>query len=193
MKISKNTIKEMIREELMMIESQVKIGLPHKFTNQELIDFVEDYIASERNEEDPEEIAKATLLMKILTSRYFTAANRKKEFRYDKQKNVLPPTTDAEFEEMKKERNKLYDLRRKLARNSIQRSGVNPMSGGNQYFSTWLRQADPTGELQRSGKRPDEISDVYRASLYRNDLSNPFYKPEFDDYLKDIPDRDEDK
>ena len=51
-------------------------------------------------------------------------------------------------------------------------------SGG--WMSDLLRQADPTGAKQRAGMRPDEISDTYKQSLYRNDPSSVFYNPDSD-------------
>tara|TARA_B100000674_G_scaffold237434_1_gene195060 strand:+ start:1491 stop:2174 length:684 start_codon:yes stop_codon:yes gene_type:complete len=58
-------------------------------------------------------------------------------------------------------------------------SKIDPRYGGSSggWMSSVLRQADPTGEKQRSGLSPSEISDTYRRGLYRNDPSNPFFDP----------------
>ena len=39
--------------------------------------------------------------------------------------------------------------------------------GRSSYLSDMLRRADPTGEKQRSGLRPDQISDAYHDAIGR--------------------------
>ena len=81
---------------------------------------------------------------------------------YDNQYNIIEPaTTDADTASMKQTQG---DLR--IMRNALSSAlGHHKYSGRSEAFGDMIRRADPTGAKQRSGLRPDQVSDAYRDAI----------------------------
>ena len=74
-------------------------------------------------------------------------------------------TSPEETAQMKEMQGKLKMVRNALA--SALPGHRHDYSGRSSYFGDMLRAADPTGEKQRSGLRPDQISDAYHDAIGR--------------------------
>ena len=81
-------------------------------------------------------------------------------------KNLLKQIINEELKNVMKE----MQGKLKMVRNALARALPGhkyDYSGRSSSFSDMLRAADPTGEKQRSGLRPDQISDAYHDAIGR--------------------------
>ena len=106
-KLTTELLKKLIKEELQKVnEMQVELGLSHKFTNQELYEFVKSFIMKNPTlRHDTTKHYEADQILKILANAIRNAV-RHKEDRLDGDE-YIPGTTPEDTETMREEQGKL--------------------------------------------------------------------------------------
>lgn len=178
MKLTNKQIRQLIREELQnVLESQKEVGLPHKYTDMELYHHALDFLSQnpDLRSATPEARQKGNKLLRILHNAVQQAVKHQ-EYRQGSrelfmsgdveayQASLGKETTPEETEYMREVQGKL-----KMARNALASAlgRRHDYSGRSAAFGDMIRAADPTGEKQRSGLRPDQISDEYHDAIGR--------------------------
>jgi hypothetical protein len=176
MKLTNKQIRQLIREELEnVLESQKDVGLPHKYTDMELYHHALNFLQSnpDLKSADPEVKHKGNKLLRILHNAAQKAVQHQ-EYRQGDfgafstgdveayEASLGKETTPEETTYMREVQGKL-----KMARNAMAHAlgHRHDYSGRSAAFGDMIRAADPTGEKQRSGLRPDEISDQYHDAI----------------------------
>ena len=178
MKLTNKQIRQLIREELEnVLESQKDVGLPHKYTDMELYHHALDFLKANPDLENasPEVQEKGEKLLRILHNAAQKAVTHSTHRQGDMslfmsdadayQDSLGHETTPEETAHMRDVQAKL-----KMARNALARSLPGhkyDYSGRSASFGDMLRAADPTGEKQKSGLRPDQVSDEYHDAIGR--------------------------
>jgi len=169
MKLTKKKIRKLIRESIKNInESQKLVGLPHQYSNEELYQHAFNFLRQnpDLRNASPDVQEKGEMLLRILHNAVQKAVTYRDRNLYDDDYNVIEPyTTDEDTAHMRDVQGKLKMVRNALA--SALPGHRHDYSGRSSYFSDMLRRADPTGEKQRSGLRPDQISDAYHDAIGR--------------------------
>ena len=178
MKLNRETLRKMILNEIKQItESQKEVGLPHKYSDMELYNHALNFLQQHPDLQNAtfEVQEKGENLLRILHNAAQKAVQHRTLRRGDR--NMLhagdvegfiasrgTETSAEETEQMREVQGKL-----KMARNALADAlGLSHNYGGrSSHFSDMLRAADPTGEKQRSGLRPDQISDAYHDAIGR--------------------------
>jgi hypothetical protein len=179
MKLTNKQIRQLIREELQnVLESQKEVGLPHKYTDFDLYHHAFNFLKANPDLKNaPREVQqKGEKLLKILHNAVQQAVKHSTH-RQGSYKAFVSGDVDAyqasrghetspeETAQMREMQGKLKMVRNALA--SALPGHRHDYSGRSSYFSDMLRAADPTGEKQRSGLRPDQISDEYHDAIGR--------------------------
>ena len=172
MKLTNKQIKQLIREELQnVLESQKEVGLPHEYSDMELYYHAFDFLKAnpDLRTAPPEVQQKGEKLLRILHNAVQQAVSHHSGNRkFDHEQGYVvgtPSTSPEETAQMREMQGKLKMVRNALA--SALPGHRHDYSGRSSYFSDMLRKADPTGEKQRSGLRPDQISDDYHDAIGR--------------------------
>ena len=107
MKLTTELLKKLIKEELQKVnEMQVELGLSHKFTNQELYEFVKSFIMKNPTlRHDTTKHYEADQILKILANAIRNAV-RHRQGRMDGDE-WIPGTTPEDTEHMRQEQGKL--------------------------------------------------------------------------------------
>lgn len=172
MKLTNKQIRQLIREELQnVIESQKDVGLPHRYTDLDLYQHVLNFMQNnpDLRNATPEVQEKGEKLLRILhnaSQKAVTHHSGNRRFDHTKMQVVgTPETSPEETEQMRDVQAKL-----KMARNALANALPGhkyDYRGRSSSFGDMLRAADPTGEKQKSGLRPDQISDEYHDAIGR--------------------------
>lgn len=172
MKLTNKQIRQLIREELQnVLESQKDVGLPHKYSDMDLYHHAFNFLKAnpDLRKAPPEVQEKGEKLLRILhnaSQKAVTHHSGNQKFDHTKMQVVgTPETSPEETAQMREMQGKL-----KMVRNALARALPGhkyDYSGRSSSFSDMLRRADPTGEKQRSGLRPDQISDDYHDAIGR--------------------------
>ena len=179
MKLNRRTLRKMILKEIKQItESQKLVGLPHKYTDLDLYHHALGFLKQnpDLRNASPDVQEKGEMLLRILHNavqqavKHSTHRQGSQELMfsgdYDAyQASLGHETTPEETEYMRDVQGKLKMVRNALA--SALPGHSHDYSGRSSYFSDMLRAADPTGEKQRSGLRPDQVSDAYHDAIGR--------------------------
>lgn len=172
MKLTNEQIRHLIREELQnVLESQKEVGLPHKYTDMDLYYHAFNFLQQNPDLANaPREVKqKGEKLLRILhnaSQKAVTHHSGNQKFDHEKMSVVgTPETTPEEMAQMKEMQGKLKMVRNALA--SALPGHRYDYRGRSSSFGDMLRRADPTGEKQKSGLRPDQISDEYHDAIGR--------------------------
>jgi hypothetical protein len=186
MKLNRKTLRKMILNEIKNInESQKEVGLPHMYTDLELYHHAFSFLRQNPDLENapPEVRQKGNKLLKILHNAVQKAVQhqeyRQGDFGAFRRGDVDAykaskgkKTTQEETAYMREVQGKL-----KMARNALASAlGLrHKYSGRSEAFGDMIRAEDPTGEKQRSGLRPDQVSDAYHDAIGRRHDDNDDY------------------
>lgn len=186
MKLNKKTLRKMILKEIKNItESQKEVGLPHKYTDMELYHHALNFLQSnpDLRNATPEVRQKGNKLLRILHNASQQAVKHSTHRQGDMslfmsgdpdayKASLGHATTPEETEYMREVQGKL-----KMARNALASAlgRRHDYSGRSAAFGDMIRAADPTGEKQRSGLRPDQVSDAYHDAIGRRYDDNDDY------------------
>ena len=166
MKLTTQQLKRIIKEELQsVLETQKSMGLNQRYSPDDLIvrvkEFIETYTsADEGTRQELEE--EGRFLLKMLENAVRNVVKHREDDLYDDDYNLIAhATTPEETAEMKAIQANLKDVRNDLAiamdlrwkyRRDTSRSDA-------------MRDADPTGKLQKAGAQPSDISQRYADTL----------------------------
>ena len=178
MKLNRKTLRKMILKEIKSItESQKEVGLPHKYTDMELYHHALNFLQSnpDLTSSNPAVRKKGNKLLRILHNAAQKAVQHQEYRQGDHaafstgdveayEASLGKETTPEETTYMRDVQGKLKMVRNALANALGHRHYY---SGRSSAFGDMIRAADPTGEKQRSGLRPDEISDQYHDAIGR--------------------------
>jgi len=175
MKLNRKTLRKMILKEIKNItESQKEVGLPHKYTDMELYHHALNFLQSnpDLRNATPEARQKGNKLLRILHNAAQKAvqhAQSHRDYSESRYGTFVPGTSAEDTEYMRDVQGKL-----KMARNALASAlGLrHKYSGRSAGFGDMIRAADPTGEKQRSGLRPDQVSDIYHDTIGRRHDDN---------------------
>lgn len=178
MKLTNEQIRHLIREELQnVLESQKEVGLPHKYSDMDLYYHAFNFLQQNPDLANaPREVKqKGEKLLRILHNAVQQAVKHSTHRQGDMgvfmtdvdayQASMGHETTPEETAQMREMQGKLKMVRNALA--SALPGHRYDYSGRSSSFGDMLRRADPTGEKQRSGLRPDQISDEYHDAIGR--------------------------
>lgn len=176
MKLNRKTLRKMILKEIKNItESQKEVGLPHKYTDMELYHHALNFLQSnpDLRNATPEARQKGNKLLRILHNAAQKAVQHQEYRQGDYgafstgdveayEASLGKETTPEETAYMREVQGKL-----KMARNALASAlgRRHDYSGRSAAFGDMIRAADPTGEKQRSGLRPDQVSDAYHDAI----------------------------
>ena len=171
-----------LREIKNINESQKEVGLPHKYTDLDLYHHALNFLQSnpDLRNASPEARQKGNKLLKILHNAAQKAVQHQ-EYRQGDfgafstgdvdayEASLGKATTPEETAYMREVQGKL-----KMARNALASAlGLrHKYSGRSAGFGDMIRAEDPTGEKQRSGLRPDQVSDAYHDTIGRRHDDN---------------------
>ena len=173
MKLERKKIRKLIRESIKknITESQHLAGLPHKYTDLELYHHTLRFLRQNPDLRNaPIEIqSQGEHLLRILHNAVQKAVRHAEDYVDRSDSHVygvyVPGTTPEETEQMREVQGML-----KMARNALASAlpgHKHDYSGRGSALRDMLRAADPTGEKQRSGLRPDQVSDAYHSAIGR--------------------------
>ena len=172
MKLTNIQLKQIIREELgAVLETQKTVGLDQTFSDEKLKIHIMNFISENPEiQYDHPKREEAEMLLSIISNRVRDAVKHDhgtEMFVYDdtgtyvQNPDYRPETTPEQTAQM---RDAQADL--KLVKRALM-SAMGERSGNSAHFGDMLRAADPTGEKQRSGLRPDQISPEYDRATGR--------------------------
>jgi hypothetical protein len=179
MKLNRKKIRKMILKEIkQIVESQKLVGLPHRYTDLELYHHALGFLRQnpDLRNASPDVQEKGEMLLRILHNAVQQAVKHSTHSQGDiglmfsgdddaYQASLGHETTPEETEYMREVQGKLKMVRNALA--SALPGHRYDYSGRGSSLRDMLRAADPTGEKQRSGLRPDQISDAYHDAIGR--------------------------
>ena len=169
MQLTTKYIKKIIKEELdkLLIESKLQrtLGLGHSFSAEELIDSMESWV--EKNvfrsgrgyyytDENGEE-------------RLFSDSGGLGKLFYSALTNQTSGAKAHDHETFGTRHTKRTDLYNRYVKMKKMIDNTYKYGAG---LKDILRKADPTGEKQKAGARPEDISSIYASSLPKNDPFN---------------------
>ena len=184
MKLNRKTLRKMILNEIKNItESQKEVGLPHKYTDLELYHHALNFLqsnpdlgsASAEVQEKGEKLLRIVhnAAQKAVQHRTMGRGDRELLNRGDVEGFIASRGTDTSTEETENMREVQGKL--KMIRNALASALGHNYSGRSAAFGDMIRAADPTGEKQRSGLRPDQVSDAYHDAIGRRYDDNDDY------------------
>lgn len=172
MKLNRKTLRNLILKEIKQItESQKLAGLPHQYTDMELYQHALNFLRQnpDLRNASPDIQEKGEMLLRILHNAAQKAVSHAEDYVDRTDSHIygvyVPGTTPEETEQMREVQGKLKMVRNALA--SALPGHSHDYSGRSSQLSDMLRRADPTGEKQKSGLRPDQISDAYHDAIGR--------------------------
>ena len=171
MKLSRKKLRKMILNEIKQIaESQKLAGLPHQYTDLELYHHAFNFLRQnpDLRTASPEIKQQGEMLLTILHNAVQKAVQHAEphtDYSESHWGEFVPGTSAEDTEYMRDVQGKLKMVRNALA--SSLPGHRHDYTGRGAALRDMLRRADPTGEKQRSGLRPDQISDAYHDAIGR--------------------------
>jgi hypothetical protein len=171
MKLNRRKLRKMILNEIKKItESQKLVGLPHQYTDLELYHHALNFLRQnpDLRNASPEIQQQGEMLLRILHNAVQKAVRHAEDYTDYSESHFgtyVPGTSAEDTEYMRDVQGKL-----KMARNALASAlpgHRHDYSGRGSALRDMLRAADPTGEKQRSGLRPDQVSDAYHSAIGR--------------------------
>ena len=167
MKLNRKTLRKLIKEEIQRLnETQVELGFDHKFTYKALYQRALGYLKQNPNlsAASPEVKEVGEQLLRMLHNAVQKAGVHDEGRWSDDGSKWLTPDKDPVYQQNLVDQGELKIMRNALA---YALGHTHSYSGRSSSFGDMIRVADPTGEKQRSGLRPDQVSDDYHDAIGR--------------------------
>lgn len=192
MKLTNKQIRQLIREELQnVLESQKDVGLPHRYTDMDLYMHAFNFLRGNPNlrTAPPEVREKGEKLLTILHNATQQAVKHSTHRKGSHEAFVSgdvdaykasmgKATTPEETEQMKEMQGKLKMMRNGLASALGMRWKYSGGSGNRAAMSDRMRELDPTGAKQKSGRfRPSDDPEL-RKNMPEYQPGGKFYDPD---------------
>ena len=192
MKLTNKQIRQLIREELQnVLESQKEVGLPHKYTNEELYHHALNFLKGNPNlrTAPPELREKGEKLLTILHNATQQAVkhstHRQGSYKafvsgdVDAYKASMGhETTPEETEQMREMQGKLRMMRNGLASALGQSWKYSGGGGDRAAMSARMRELDPTGVKQKFGRLVPSDDPELRKNMPEYQPGGRFYDPD---------------
>ena len=185
MKLNRRSLRKMILKEFkLMTESQKSVGLPHVYSNMELVRHTKNFMqemSAKYGKVIPystPDYKKGEFLLKIVHNATQQAVKNRENHLYDDEYNIIEPfTTDEETEYMRQEQGDLRMVRNALA-NLLGMSWKYSGGGRREDLSQRMRELDPHGKRQKFGNLMPSDDPELRKNMPAYQPGGRFYDPD---------------